>query len=112
MSDDAIGSRPVQEKSPGSRQPFARRFSPQDQDGGWAQRRVPSEPPRGFRIVVALTSACGPSNPRFAIQSSTLHKADASSTYYLHHTGSRPVPKLGPAGIDERTAPLEIRLKL
>ena len=24
----------------------------------------------------------------------------------------RPVPKLGPAGIDERTAPLEIRLKL
>ena len=25
---------------------------------------------------------------------------------------ARPVPKLGPAGIDERTAPLEIRLKL
>ena len=24
----------------------------------------------------------------------------------------RPVPKLGPAGIDERTAPLEIRLRL
>ena len=24
-------------------------------------------------------------------------------------SGSRPVPKLGPAGIDERTAPLEIR---
>ena len=24
----------------------------------------------------------------------------------------RPVPKLGPAGIDERTAPIEIRLKL
>ncbi len=39
-------------------------------------------------------------------------QADASSTYYLHHTGSRPVPKLGPAGIDERTAPLEIRLRL
>ena len=26
--------------------------------------------------------------------------------------GPRPVPKLGPAGIDERTAPLEISLKL
>ena len=26
--------------------------------------RVPSEPPRGFRIVVALTSAGDPSNPR------------------------------------------------
>ena len=26
--------------------------------------RVPSEPPRGLRIVVALTSAGGPSNPR------------------------------------------------
>ena len=38
---------------------------------------MPSEPPRGFRIVVALTSAGGPSNPRFAqIRSSTLHKAD------------------------------------
>ena len=24
----------------------------------------------------------------------------------------RPVPKLGPAGIDERTVPLEIKLKL
>ena len=26
--------------------------------------------------------------------------------------GPRPVPKLGPAGIDERTVPLEIKLKL
>ncbi len=49
--------------------------------------RVPSKPPRGFRIVVALTSAGGPSNPRFAqIRSSTLHRPTSSSTYYLHHT--------------------------
>ena len=38
---------------------------------------MPSEPPRGFRIVVALTSAGDPSNPRFAqIRSSTFHRAD------------------------------------
>ena len=58
---------------------------------GWLSRyvRVPSEPPHGLRIVVALTSAGGPSNPRFAqIRSSTLHRPTSSSTYYLHHTGT------------------------
>ena len=51
--------------------------------------RVPSKPPRGFRIVLALTSAGGPSNPRFAqIRSSTLYRPTSSSTYYLHHTDS------------------------
>ena len=55
--------------------------------------RVPSEPPGGFRIVVALTSAGGLSNPRFAqIRSSTLHRPTSSSTYYLHHTVRRHKP--------------------
>ena len=51
--------------------------------------RVPSEPPRGFRIVVSLTSAGGLSNPRFApTRSSTLPRPPSNSTYYLHHTAS------------------------
>ena len=54
--------------------------------------RVTSEPPRGFRIVVAWTSAGGPSNPRFAqIRSATLHRPTSSSTYYLHHTAVQAV---------------------
>ncbi len=50
------------------------------------KNRSPGRPPTA---VVALTSAGGPSNPRFAqIRSSTLHRPTSSSTYYLHHTGS------------------------
>ena len=37
--------------------------------------------------------------------------SDLCSRPLLSFSLSRPVPKFGPAGIDERTAPLEIRLK-
>ena len=62
---------------------------------------------RGYRGVAAPARS-SPDTARASFIS--IFAQDLDPGLRLGSVVSRPVPKLGPAGIDERTAPLEIRL--